>query len=326
MTQRRAALCALSLLAIALLVASASCGGGGSTTQPAVFDLAGAISPDGTLQEDVLHVSTDGRFQIEAAGGSKALTADGQPLQSLSVEEIADPPAPPPGAYLLAPAYDLGPDGATFDPPVTATLTYDPADFPGGMSEDNLYIAFYNTATGQWVALPSTVDTTAHTITAAVSHFTQFALYSPITVTTPTPPPSPSPSGLPAPAVTGTSTPGPTPTSVPTSAGASTPTPSPTAAGATPTPVPAGGGGAAPAVPAPTPTPTYSHFPDVPRITPQEVKALLDADANIVVIDSRSYAEYAAARIPGAISLPLAGMAPPYTSLDSYDQIITYCT
>jgi len=52
----------------------------------------------------------------------------------------------------------------------------------------------------------------------------------------------------------------------------------------------------------------------------------MDSSANIVVIDSRSYAEYTAARIPGAISLPLADMAPPYTSLEGYDQIIFYCT
>jgi rhodanese-related sulfurtransferase len=52
----------------------------------------------------------------------------------------------------------------------------------------------------------------------------------------------------------------------------------------------------------------------------------MDASANIVVIDSRSYGEYVAARISGAISLPLADMAPPYTFLDGYDQIILYCT
>jgi len=327
--QGRVALWALSLLAVALLAVAASCGGE-STPQPAVFDLTAAIGADGTLTEDVLHVSADGRLQIEATGGSKALTAEGQPLQSLSVEEIADPPAPPPGAHILSPAYDLGPDGATFDPPVTARLTYDPSDFTDGISENNLFIAFYNTATQQWVALPSTVDSTAHTITAAVSHFTQFALYSPTSAIASTP--SPSPSGSPVPAVTGTSTPGPTPTSVPTSAASSTPTPAPTptstaTAAATPTPAPAGGGGGGGAVPAsPTPTPTYSHYPDVPRITVQDVKALLDASANIAVIDSRTYTEYALSRIPGAISLPLADMAPPYTFLDSYDQIITYCT
>jgi rhodanese-related sulfurtransferase len=334
--QGRLALCTLSALAVVLLVVAASCNGGESTPQPSVFDLSVAAGPDGTLQEDVLHTSADGRFQIEAARGSKALTAEGQPLQSLSIQEIADPPASPPGAHLFSPAYDLGPDGATFDPPVTITLTYDPTevgDYPSrNISADiflsHLSIAFYNTATGQWVALPSTVDTTAHTVTAAVSHLTQFALYYPPSTAAPTSSSPPSPSGSPAPTVTGTSTPGPTPTSTPTSAASSTPTPTPTAtATATPTPAPAGGGGGgAPAPASPTPTPQYSVYPDVPRITPQDVKALLDAGANIVVIDSRSYGDYTLARIPGAISLPLADMAPPYTSLAGYDQIIFYCS
>ncbi len=324
MTRRRAALCALSFLVIALLVAAASCGGE-STPQPAVLDLAAAIGPDGTLQEDVLHVSADGRFQIAAASGSKALTADGQPLQSLSVEEMADPPPLPPGAHVLPPAYDLGPDGAKFNPPAIATLTYDPADIADDISESHLSIAFYNTATRQWVVLPSTVDTTAHTITAAVSHFTQFAIYSP--PATPAPTSSPSPSSSPAPSVTGTSTPGPTPAPVPTSSGSSAPTPSPTASvTATPTPAPAGGGGGGAAPALPTPTPTYAHYPDVPRITVQQVKAKLDAAANIAIVDSRTYGEYALSRIPGAISLPLGSMSPPYTSLDGYDEIITYCT
>lgn len=73
----------------------------------------------------------------------------------------------------------------------------------------------------------------------------------------------------------------------------------------------------------PTPTP---YLPEIPRISPADLKALMDASANIAVIDSRPYGDYVVARIPGAISLPLADMAPPYTSLEGYDQVIFYCT
>jgi hypothetical protein len=60
-------------------------------------------------------------------------------------------------------------------PPITFTWTYDPAALPAGVAEEDLDIAYYDTATGTWLALHGTVDTTTHTITALVSHFTTFA-------------------------------------------------------------------------------------------------------------------------------------------------------
>jgi len=60
------------------------------------------------------------------------------------------------------------------------------------MAEEDLVVAYYNVATGQWVILPSTVDTTAHTITATVDHLTLFAAYAPVGPgPAPTPPPAP---------------------------------------------------------------------------------------------------------------------------------------
>jgi rhodanese-related sulfurtransferase len=67
-------------------------------------------------------------------------------------------------------------------------------------------------------------------------------------------------------------------------------------------------------------------MPEVPRITVQEVKDKLDASASIAIVDSRSWAAYAEARIPGAISLPWDDMEPPYPDLAGYDEVATYCT
>jgi rhodanese-related sulfurtransferase len=66
-------------------------------------------------------------------------------------------------------------------------------------------------------------------------------------------------------------------------------------------------------------------MPEVPRITVQEAKAGLDA-GQIVIVDSRAAFEYGQSRIPGAISLPLGDMAPPYEGLNPSDVIATYCT
>ncbi len=92
--------------------------------------------------------------------------------------------------------------------------------------------------------------------------------------------------------------------------------------GCTPTPAPA---------PAPTPTPPgkelppSSYLPEIPRISAEEVKAKSDAGVNLVIIDSRSETSYAQSHIAGAISIPVPIMAEPYSDLDSYDEIITYC-
>ncbi len=75
-----------------------------------------------------------------------------------------------------------------------------------------------------------------------------------------------------------------------------------------------------------TELPPSFYLPEVLRISVQEVKAKLDAGANIVIVDSRSKTEYDQSHIVGAISLPFETMAAPYSELDGYDEIITYCT
>lgn len=75
--------------------------------------------------------------------------------------------------------------------------------------------------------------------------------------------------------------------------------------------------------PAPTPIPSP---PDIPRISPEEVKALLDAGSNIVIIDTRSRGEYERVHIAGAISIPLEETAQRYRELQGYDEVVTYCT
>jgi len=74
-----------------------------------------------------------------------------------------------------------------------------------------------------------------------------------------------------------------------------------------------------------TPLPNNSYLPEIPRINVYEVKKKLDAGSNIVIVDSRHTTEYEAVHIVGAISIPEEEMSEPYSNLDSYDWIITYC-
>ena len=72
-----------------------------------------------------------------------------------------------------------------------------------------------------------------------------------------------------------------------------------------------------------TPTP---NLPDSPRISPEEAEAKLAAGSNIVIVDTRSKAEYERTHIAGAVSIPVEELEQRYSELRGYDEIITYCT
>ena len=163
---------------------------------PAPLDLNGTWY----VQHDIVYSVLDGQAVLTIAKGTTALTATGGPLHSISVVEVCfGYPPPPAGAYIIGCAYDYKPDGATFIPPITMTLKYDPGKVPAGFDESKLVIAFYDTATSMWVVYPSVVDTVNHTITARISHFTLFAVYAAAPAATPTPTPTIAPTPTPTP-------------------------------------------------------------------------------------------------------------------------------
>jgi hypothetical protein len=89
---------------------------------------------------------------------------------------MTDPPAQPAASNVVGLVYDLGPDGATFDPPITLTFTYDESLIPAGVAEENLVLAFWDASSGAWVNLECTVNPATNTITAKISHFTPFTV------------------------------------------------------------------------------------------------------------------------------------------------------
>jgi hypothetical protein len=140
-----------------------------------VVDLMGRISPDGVMVETISLTSADGNASAEIPAGTNASDAEGNPLAEITCER-PDTPAPvPPDSNMIA-VYDFGPDGATFDPPLTMTIEYDPALIPGGGTEEDLVIAYFDIERGEWVVLDSVVDPITRTVTAQASHFTEFAI------------------------------------------------------------------------------------------------------------------------------------------------------
>ena len=165
-----------------------------------------------TLNQTKL-TSGDGKAVVNIPAGTQITDKSAQAISTLTVTPVMAPLVPPTwGSILLA--YNFGPAGTQFNPPISLTISFDPAALPAG-KQINLSIAFWDGA--QWVKLDSTLDPAANTVTALVSHFTEFAIIietpgaaappavpSPPPASTPAPPPSPAPS--PAPVQTPTAT------------------------------------------------------------------------------------------------------------------------
>lgn len=215
-------------------------GGGGTSWYTIKTDLFGVEKTyyteyDGYLPKAIEGTSQDGKLTVTIPKKTIGLEEDGKKLKTLEIAINEDPPAPPEGTNIIGLPYDFGPAGATFEPPITFTWTYDPNDLPEGAVEGNLVLAYY--IDGEWVELECAVDTESNTITASVKHFTTFALM--VTVPKPTPTPTPAPAPV--------TPPVPTP---------SAPTPPPVVIAPTPAPTPP----APESLPAPT--------PEVPAATP----------------------------------------------------------
>jgi len=142
-----------------------------------IFGTPGSFLTDsqGTLLTTVTATSADGNTTISIPAGTQCLDEYGSPLTTITTV-VVTPPAPPANANVIGLAYDFEPDGATFDPAFTITWSYDPDNLPEGVAAEDLVIAYYNEATGQWVELVCTVDTVNHTITAVIADFTTFAV------------------------------------------------------------------------------------------------------------------------------------------------------
>ncbi|RZN37168.1 MAG: hypothetical protein EFT35_06655 [Methanophagales archaeon ANME-1-THS] len=152
----------------------------------------GAVTSTTTLTVD--------RATLTVPAGAIVKDAEGKPLSTpitmLHTATIAESV----GALT---AYDFGPSGTTFSPPIDLVIAYDPADIPQGFRESDLVIRMWDGTT--WVDLDTTIDTVTHTATAKVSHFTLFALFA-------VPPAMPTPTPIVTPAVTLAVTPAPTST------------------------------------------------------------------------------------------------------------------
>jgi hypothetical protein len=144
--------------------------------KPGTTSLSGKVTSSGQFTADVTAESSDDRCSITIPKGTVGLDANGNALKEITIEPMADPPPPPAQHNVIGLTYEFGPAGATFDPPITLTFTYDPSLIPAGISEESLVLAVWNAETGEWDELVCTVDPATNTITATISHFSLIAI------------------------------------------------------------------------------------------------------------------------------------------------------
>ncbi len=150
------------LLGIGLLCSG--CGGGnssgGTTTPPSPMTL----NPTGGT--------------IHSGDNAVTLVApDGAVPQATTVTITATSAVPADTDVVTGTTYQFGPDGTQFQHPVQLTLSYDPAKLVSGVAEADLQLA--TVSSGVWQAVDgSTVDTTAHTVSAPVSHFSIYGVWN----------------------------------------------------------------------------------------------------------------------------------------------------
>ncbi|MDO8473612.1 MAG: hypothetical protein Q7T05_07340 [Dehalococcoidia bacterium] len=218
----------------------------GST--PLVLNAAGVTLASAKL------TTGDGRASLTIAAGTRMLDSSGQPLWSLSAT-VPTGPLPTSIDTIIA-AWDFGPQGATFVPPMTLTLAYSAQTLSAGVLGDTMYIAFWDGSV--WQKLPSMVDTNAGTVSAPCSHFTLFAIMGNKQAVTPAPTTTPAPTPAPSPTTTNTATTKPATQPSPTTPASTTTQTTP------PSQTPDPSAPSSSTSPSPTPSPSTSSKPAGP--------------------------------------------------------------
>jgi len=150
-------------------------GGGGGGGASGVTSLAEYTTSTGKFVVDATVESVDGKVKVNIPRGTIGKNKNGQRLYSMSIKETPAPAAAPADTRIIGTVYDIGPNGATFDPPVNLIFEYKDSQIPAGFAEESLVI--YTWQNGIWTALEgSTVDPSSNTITVPVSHFTDFTI------------------------------------------------------------------------------------------------------------------------------------------------------
>jgi beta propeller repeat protein len=129
----------------------------------------------GITREAVIISSEDREGSLLVPAGIEALDAGKAPLSRVMVSPAAGAIPAGTGPEFTGMLYDLGPDGATFNPPATVSFAV-----PGDLWDpDARYsIRTYAAQAGSWEDIPTSVDTGNRIVSGSVSHLCLFGLFA----------------------------------------------------------------------------------------------------------------------------------------------------
>jgi hypothetical protein len=141
-----------------------------------VWLLTSYINYFGIFSLDTSVTSEDGNLQLSFSKGVQTKTATGGTLSLVSLDRATGMLPLPLNTSFASLVYDIGPEDATFDPPITLSLAYIPSIMPKGLTEEQLSLVRYDKTSGEWVEVAGTIDIVSHRIKATINRFSRFAV------------------------------------------------------------------------------------------------------------------------------------------------------
>jgi hypothetical protein len=126
-------------------------------------------------------VSSGDGASVYIPAGSVPLTESGEPgTMSFSINRTDSMTVSLPANYkAIGPVYELGPEGFTFNSPVTLTLP-----IPNDVDPEKVFgLTYYDSADGTWKLVPGAVDKQARTVTVMSTHFSYWSIFGGSTTT-----------------------------------------------------------------------------------------------------------------------------------------------
>ncbi|MDD4255951.1 MAG: hypothetical protein PHP59_11325, partial [Methanofollis sp.] len=164
-------------------------GGGGAPSAPVqpaapVMEYTGNgpldLDGNGAVQYRTVISTAEKDAALSIGQGVRAKDMFGRALESVTLRSVPadDLPGVDAGPEAFGRALKGGPDGATFDPAVEVSLTLTPEEWERLAAGEQFVVRWYNSKTGTWESLETTVDSMKRSVTAKVSHFTLFAVFA----------------------------------------------------------------------------------------------------------------------------------------------------
>ena len=133
-----------------------------------------SASKDVTVKDGAVVSSSGASFSAQSSAVT-VVVPPGAITQTRNITVGQAQSAPSNDRLMPGTAFDFGPNGITFAEPVTITIKYDPSKLTGGSPEEGLQL-YEVVGTGWQVVAGSSANTTSHTVSGKVSHFTVYGV------------------------------------------------------------------------------------------------------------------------------------------------------